>query len=56
MSQAVSTRPERQAFYDRIGEHSLAPLWESLHALVTNTPTTPCSRCSGITTTSCGRT
>jgi gentisate 1,2-dioxygenase len=41
MSQAASTKPERQAFYDRIGEHSLSPLWESLHALVTKTPTTP---------------
>ena len=41
MGTAVSTTPERQAFYDRIGRHSLAPLWESLHALVTKTPTTP---------------
>ena len=31
--------PDRQAFYDRIHEHSLAPLWERLHALVTRTPT-----------------
>ena len=30
--------PGRQAFYGRIGEHSLAPLWERLHALVTRTP------------------
>ncbi len=41
MSQAVSTTAERQAFYDRIGQHSLSPLWESLHALVTKTPATP---------------
>ena len=33
--------PERQAFYDRLGPHSLAPLWERLHALVTRTPTSP---------------
>ena len=31
--------PDRQAFYDRIHEHSLAPLWERLHALVTRVPT-----------------
>ena len=41
MSTAVSTKAERQAFYDRIGRHGLAPLWESLHSLVTKTPTTP---------------
>jgi gentisate 1,2-dioxygenase len=33
--------PERQAFYDRIAALSLAPLWESLHSLVTRAPTTP---------------
>jgi gentisate 1,2-dioxygenase len=32
---------DRQAFYDRIGTDSLAPLWERLHSLVTRTPTTP---------------
>src|SRR5262249_40549989 len=32
---------ERQAFYDRIGEHSLAPLWERLHSMVTRQPVTP---------------
>jgi gentisate 1,2-dioxygenase len=37
----VSPSAERQAFYDRIGTHSLAPLWEQLHALVTRNPTTP---------------
>ena len=31
----------RQAFYDQIGAHSLAPLWERLHSLVTRTPATP---------------
>ena len=33
---------ERKAFYDAIGEHSMSPLWEVLHALVPNTPNTPC--------------
>lgn len=36
----ISVAP-RQAFYDEIGAHSLAPLWERLHSLVTRTPTTP---------------
>ncbi len=31
---------DRQAFYDRIAAHSLAPLWESLHQLVSRTPGT----------------
>jgi len=31
----------RQAFYDQIGAHGLAPLWERLHSLVTRTPATP---------------
>lgn len=31
----------RQGFYDEIARHSLAPLWERLHAMVTRTPTTP---------------
>src|ERR1700731_4194063 len=34
--------PERAAFYQRIAGHSLAPLWEVLHGLVTPTPQTPC--------------
>src|SRR5260370_9513111 len=33
---------ERAGFYDRIAGHSLAPLWEVLHGLVTPTPRTPC--------------
>ena len=37
----VTQSSERQAFYDRIGEHSLAPLWERLHSMVTRTPVTP---------------
>ena len=32
----------RQAFYDAIGQHSMTPLWEVLHALVPPSPTTPC--------------
>ncbi len=31
---------ERQAFYEQIGAHSMAPLWESLHELVSRTPAT----------------
>jgi gentisate 1,2-dioxygenase len=38
---AIAPSTERQAFYDRIGEHSLAPLWERLHAMVTRSPVTP---------------
>ena len=34
--------PDRQAFYGRLEEQSLAPLWEVLHGLVTPTPRTPC--------------
>src|SRR6185295_16914696 len=38
---AIAPSGERQAFYDRIGEHSLAPLWERLHSMVTRQPVTP---------------
>ena len=38
---AIAPSSDRQAFYDRIGEHSLAPLWERLHTLVTRSPATP---------------
>ena len=31
----------RQDFYDQLAPHSLAPLWERLHTLVTRAPTTP---------------
>ncbi len=34
--------PERAAFYARLAESSLGPLWEVLHGLVTPTPVTPC--------------
>ena len=40
--QAAARTPEREAFYDRIGAHNMAPLWERLHGLVTAQPTTPC--------------
>jgi gentisate 1,2-dioxygenase len=32
---------QRQEFYARIGEHSMTPLWESLHALVLKQPASP---------------
>ena len=51
----VSQSSERQAFYDTIGEHSLAPLWERLHSMVTRAPVTPVLPASGTTTTSCVR-
>jgi gentisate 1,2-dioxygenase len=31
----------RQQFYDQLGPHGLAPLWERLHTLVTRAPVTP---------------
>ncbi len=42
MSANVSpTSLAHQHFYKRLDSHNLAPLWESLHALVTREPTTP---------------
>ncbi len=42
MNDTIASRPaERQAFYDRIAAQNLAPLWESLHQLVTRAPGTP---------------
>lgn len=38
---AKTINPERQAFYARIAPHGMAPLWESLHALVPRQPRTP---------------
>jgi gentisate 1,2-dioxygenase len=35
------SHPDRQDFYRRIAPHGMAPLWESLHALVPRQPTTP---------------
>jgi gentisate 1,2-dioxygenase len=37
----AETQMQRQAFYARIGEHSMTPLWESLHALVLKQPASP---------------
>ncbi|KWF38884.1 gentisate 1,2-dioxygenase [Burkholderia diffusa] len=34
----TSSTAQRAAYYDRIGEHNLAPLWESLHTLVPPSP------------------
>jgi len=44
MNEMLHTSPQpavRQAFYDAIDPHSLTPLWERLHTLVTRAPTTP---------------
>jgi gentisate 1,2-dioxygenase len=40
---AVSLPPTtvRQPFYDRLDSRNIAPLWESLHSLVTREPTSP---------------
>ncbi|MBL8671664.1 MAG: gentisate 1,2-dioxygenase, partial [Alphaproteobacteria bacterium] len=37
----ASRTAERRAFYDRLKPHSMAPLWEVLHALVRPEPKTP---------------
>ena len=37
----AETQKQRQDFYTRIGEHSMTPLWESLHALVLKQPASP---------------
>ncbi|MCZ6604573.1 MAG: gentisate 1,2-dioxygenase [Alphaproteobacteria bacterium] len=44
MSNAEETGIEaaRAAYYDKIGAHDMAPLWEVLHKLVTPEPTTRC--------------
>ena len=42
VEESTTQTPERAAFYRRAAEHSLAPLWEVLHGLVTPTPRTPC--------------
>lgn len=33
---------DRQAFYDAIAERNLAPLWETMHSLITPTPQSRC--------------
>src|SRR5262249_57559284 len=42
MSATREPNPKRRDFYDRIGRHDLAPLWEVLGTLVTSAPVTPC--------------
>jgi gentisate 1,2-dioxygenase len=32
----------RQDLYRRMDKHNLAPLWEVLHNLIPNEPSTPC--------------
>lgn len=45
MRSAAPASPERAAFYERISPGNLAPLWESLHALVTPQPASPVEPC-----------
>jgi gentisate 1,2-dioxygenase len=40
-SAAEATQAARRDFYDRIDAHEMAPLWESLHVLVSPQPITP---------------
>src|SRR5262245_47888152 len=42
MSAGRAQNPKRREFYDRIGRHDLAPLWEVLGTLVPKAPVTPC--------------
>jgi gentisate 1,2-dioxygenase len=39
---AATNTPARQAFYERIAPSNLAPLWETLHSLVTPEPAPSC--------------
>lgn len=39
---AVPNGAARKAFYDAISAHNMTPLWEVLHALVPQSPSTPC--------------
>ena len=41
MDAAPKRTPERDAYYDKIGEKALTPLWEVLANLVTKEPVTP---------------
>ena len=38
MSEAAAVASARQDYYQRIGEHNLAPLWEVLHSIVRKEP------------------
>ena len=40
---AADPGDDRRAFYDAIATHSMTPLWEVLHALVPQSPNTPCA-------------
>jgi gentisate 1,2-dioxygenase len=44
MAHAPNNAPSnsRADFYDRIGQHSMTPLWEVMRGLVTPEPTSPC--------------
>ncbi|MGQ0662369.1 MAG: gentisate 1,2-dioxygenase [Pseudomonadota bacterium] len=41
MEQQPTATPERAAYYRRIGEHNLAPLWEVLRSLILKEPRSP---------------
>ena len=41
MALSVASSTVQQLFYDRLDRSNIAPLWESLHSLVTREPTTP---------------
>lgn len=41
ISPEADVRAIRQEYYNRIGQHSMSPLWESLHALVLSQPASP---------------
>lgn len=40
--ETAAAASKRQQFYERIGASDMAPLWEVLHALVPQQPSTPC--------------
>ena len=44
MAHAPNNSPSnsRADFYDRIGQHSMTPLWEVMRGLVTEEPASPC--------------
>lgn len=42
MNSPVANKAEREAYYARIDKKDMTPLWESLHSLVPQSPTTEC--------------
>ncbi|NYT60367.1 gentisate 1,2-dioxygenase [Alcaligenaceae bacterium] len=42
MLKPITTQTEREAYYSRISKKHMAPLWESLHSLVPQYPSTRC--------------